>query len=328
MPSPRYFLALMLLTSIPVYAAEPQMFEKMKTYCFGRYLVDVPYEAEPKGQGNTYLSTTIKTEHGGETLLRQKIENRLNELKEGKTASERFLLNREIEPSKTSHLLLGYKEAFGSLMYSIDSFKWDRGWIFTTSRAPYDDKKIDSIIARFNDYLKSVRYRSDREVPKEPGFCIENGFISNNGKTPQFERASITFSLKNNPDVWFSVESIVLSKSQPSLLTRIKESKIDSRLQGKIKRVREGKLTINGMIGEESLVYFPSDDGRGEAQSFTWETQGEIGNPLKPNIELAITSGEGVAGVTGVSSMSTKQIQALYEAIVKTIRLRPTTEAR
>jgi hypothetical protein len=318
----------MLLASIPVHAAESQMFDKMKTYCFGRYLVDVPYEAELKGQGNTYLSTTIKTERGGETLLRQKIEKRLNELKEGKAASERFQFNREIAPSKKSHLLLGYKEAFGSPMYSIDSFKWDRGWIFTTSKGPYDDKRIESIIARFNDYLKNVRYRSDRETPNEPGFCIENGFIANDGKTSQFERASITFSLKKNPDVWFSVESFVLSKSQPSLLTRIKESKVDSRFPGKIKRVREGLLTINGMAGEESLVHFPSDDGTGEAQSFTWETQGEIGSPLKPSIELAITSGEGVAGVTAASSMSTKQIQALYEAIVKTIRLRPTTETR
>jgi hypothetical protein len=318
----------MLLASSSVNAAESQMFEKMKTYCFGRYLVDVPYEAELKGQGNTYLSTTIKTERGSENFLRQKIENRLNELKEGKTASERFLLNREIAPSKTSHLLIGYKEAFGSPMFSIDSFKWDQGWIFTTSRGPYDNKKIDSIIARFNDYLKSVRYRSDREVPKGAGFCIENGFIANDGKIPQLERASITFSLKKNPDVWFSIDTLTLSKNQPSILERQKAAKLDERFSGKIKSIKEGIRIVNNMQGEESLSEFPSDDQTGIAHNLIWETPGELNNPLKPMVSLEMTSGEGVAGVTGVSSMSTKQIQALYEAIVKTIRLRPTTETR
>ncbi|EEG09509.1 hypothetical protein FuraDRAFT_1449 [Pseudogulbenkiania ferrooxidans 2002] len=302
------------------------MFDKMKTYCFGRYLVDVPYEAELKGQGNTYLSTTIKTERGGEALLRQKIENKLNELKEGKAASKRFQFNREIAPSKTSHLLLGYKEAFGSPMYSIDSFKWDRGWIFTTSRGPYDDKKIDSIIARFNDYLKNVRYRPDREIPTEAGFCIENGFIANNGDVSQFEQSSLAFRVKSNQDVRIRIRSNVEFKEFPSILARQKE--LENRYPGQIKHVRAGLLSVNGMNGEESLMYFPSDDKTGEAHDFSWETMGEIGNPQKPYIRLDITSGEGGAGVTGVSSMSTKQIQALYESIVKTIRLRPTTEAR
>ncbi|MDN0084584.1 T6SS immunity protein Tli4 family protein [Crenobacter sp. SG2305] len=304
------------------------MFDKMKTYCFGRYLVDVPYEAEIKGQGNTYLSTTIKSERGSELLLRQKIEKRTRELKEGKSASEYFQYNREIKQSDLSYLLLGYQEAYGSPMYSIDSFKQDRGWIFTTSKGPYDDKKIDSIIARFNDYLKNVRYRSDREMPTEAGFCFENGFIANDGKTSQAEIASLAFRMKNNQDVRIRIESTVTSKPWPSLLERLKASKLEERFPGKIKIVREGNLTVNGMPGEESLAHFPSDDKTGEAHDFTWETLGDVGNPLKPDIQLAITSGEGVAGVTGVSSMSTKQIQALYEAIVKTIRLRPTTEAR
>ncbi|TDR72437.1 T6SS immunity protein Tli4 family protein, partial [Paludibacterium purpuratum] len=52
-------------------------------------------------------------------------------------------------------------------------------------------------------------------------------------------------------------------------------------------------------------------------------TQGDLSNPLKPNIHLEITSGEGIAGVTSPSSLSTQQIQALYDTIVKTIRIRP-----
>jgi hypothetical protein len=40
-------LAVLVLTNSALYAAENKMFDKMKTYCFGRYLVDVPYVSSP-----------------------------------------------------------------------------------------------------------------------------------------------------------------------------------------------------------------------------------------------------------------------------------------
>jgi hypothetical protein len=142
------------------------MFDKMKTYCFGRYLVDVPYEAELKGQGNAYQGASIKSERGSEVQFKKRIENRLAKLKEGGTESDYFEFNKELELSKNSNLLVGYQVAFGSPMYSIDSFKLDKGWIFTTSKSPYSPEKITTTLDRFSDYLKNVRYRSDREIPK------------------------------------------------------------------------------------------------------------------------------------------------------------------
>jgi catechol-2,3-dioxygenase len=41
------------------WAAEQVMFEKTKTYCFGRYLVDVPNEAELASEGNSYKELKI-----------------------------------------------------------------------------------------------------------------------------------------------------------------------------------------------------------------------------------------------------------------------------
>ncbi|AXE33727.1 T6SS immunity protein Tli4 family protein [Chromobacterium phragmitis] len=320
MRNSQIILALMLLASTTVHAAESPMFDKMKTYCFGRYLVDVPYEAELKGQGNKYIDDSIQVTKMSEAALKEQIAKKLINL--NKKAYPYYSFNREIKGSN-GVILLGYKEAFKDPMYSIDSFKWERGIAFITSGTAYDDKTINLTVDRFNDYLKNLRYRSEREIPMEPGFCIENGFIANDGKVPQYEQASLAFQVKNNPDVWVRVESMVLSKSQPSLLMRIKESKMDLKYPGKIKRVREGALEVNGMKGEESLAYFSSDDNTGEAQQFRWEAQGEINIPTKPFIYLEINSGEGVAGVTGSSSLSTKQIQNLYNAIVKTIRLRP-----
>lgn len=320
----RLALLLALLMACPaIYAAENKMFDKMRTYCFGRYLVDIPYEAELKGQGNNYQGASIKSVRGGEGQYKGMIEKRIGELKDGKSASGLFKFEKEIGSIASGNLLLGYKVAFGSPMYSIDSFKLDKGWIFTTSKAPYSPGKINSILERFDGYLKNVRYRSDREAPKEAGFCIENGFVANTGKSPQFEMASITFALKNNPDVWFSIDSFTLSKPEPSLLERQKAAKLDERFPGKIKAIRKGARTVNGMQGEESLNEFPSDNGMGVAHSFMWEAQGGFDDPLNPKVSIQLTSGEGVAGVTGESSLSAAQMQRLYESVIKSIRVRP-----
>ncbi|WP_146176580.1 T6SS immunity protein Tli4 family protein [Chromobacterium sp. Panama] len=319
-------LLTLLMTSPALYAAENKMFEKMRTYCFGRYLVDIPNEAEFKGQGNNYQGASIKSERGGEGLLKQKIEKRLAELKKGSSSSDYFEFNKEIVPSKNSHLLVGYQVAFGSPMYSIDSFKLDKGWVFSTSKSPYSPGKINSILERFDDYLQSIRYRSEREAPREAGFCIENGFIANNGETPQFEMASITFALKNNSDVWFSIDSFTLSKPGPSLLERQKAAKLDEKFPGKIKAIKKGARTVNGMQGEESLNEFPSDNGMGVAHSFMWEAQGGFDNPLNPKVSIQLTSGEGIAGVTGESSLNAAQMQRLYESVINSIRVRPTAQ--
>ncbi|NHR05556.1 hypothetical protein HA052_10100 [Chromobacterium haemolyticum] len=316
-------LLALLMASPALYAAEKKMFEKMRTYCFGRYLVDIPYEAELDGQLSKYMNDTIQTVKTSDTSLKAKIDKKMGDLK--KKAFPYYELSKEIN-NGSGVILLGYKEAFKDPMYSIDTFKWDRGYAFITSGASYSDKGIDRTVSLFADYLKNVRYRSDRDIPKEPGFCIENGFILNNGKSPQFEMASITFALKNNPDVWFSIDSFTLSKPEPSLLERQKAAKLDERFPGKIKAIRKGARTVNGMQGEESLNEFPSDNGMGVAHSFMWEAQGGFDNPLNPKVSIQLTSGEGVAGVTGESSLSAAQMQRLYESVIKSIRVRPTAQ--
>ncbi|MBV8048880.1 MAG: hypothetical protein JO171_17155 [Paludibacterium sp.] len=300
------------------------MFDKTQTYCFGRYLVDIPLDAELKGQGNLYQGARITTEKIGPQVLQARIDKKRDALKQGTYAASYYQFKREIKLENNGTILLGYDDPFNTPMYSIDSFKWERGMAFITSQGAYDDKTIDATVGRYSSYLRSLRYRAPRDIPTEPGFCINNGFIASDGKTSQVEKANLAFRVKNNQDVRIRIETEVRFRPWPSLLERQKKARLDERFPGLIKTIRSGELTVNGLTGEESLTSFPSDDKTGDAHNFTWETLGEESNPLKPDIVLAITSGEGVAGVTGPSSMDTRQIQALYETIVKSIRLRPT----
>ncbi|TDR69972.1 T6SS immunity protein Tli4 family protein, partial [Paludibacterium purpuratum] len=213
-----YLLGLTLTWLAPtLYAAEPVMFDKTKTYCFGRYLVDIPVEAELKGQGNTYQGARIASEKMGTAALQARIDQKIKDLKARTYAASYYQFNKEIKLEKNGTILLGYDDPFNTPMYSIDTFKWDWGWAFTTSKGAYDDQQIDSLVSRFSTYLRSLRYRDQRDIPTEPGICIKNGFIANDGKTPQAENASLAFQLKKNPDVWIRIESNVLFRSQPSL---------------------------------------------------------------------------------------------------------------
>ena len=166
------------------------------------------------------------------------------------------------------------------------------------------------------------------------------------------------FYLKDHPDIRVVLESSI-STGNYSLLESQNHAQVvksfpppDESMQSKplgqiplksswiIKRVRAGKRKVNGLPGEESLVYFPTDEMPGIAHVFSWVTPGEANNPLKPMIQLEIWSGTGnysIAGRSGKnpvrgalkpSSLETGQIQELYESVVKSIRFRPVTDEK
>ncbi|WP_233702284.1 T6SS immunity protein Tli4 family protein [Iodobacter ciconiae] len=307
------------------YAAEQTMFEKTKTYCFGRYLVNVPNEAELKNEGNGYLSSS-----GIKTLKTTKADiNKLITLKEFELTNEKdkkdyILSESQFKNNDQQRMIISSATRYGSTAYGIDTFKYlDQGYAATTSDRSYGAQYIKSVITEFEDYLNQVRYRPQNEIPKEPGFCFENGFVANDGKTQQVEAASLYFVLKNHPYVKIRIESNVYFKQEQSLLERIHASGIIKKIGQKLKYNKEGKRNINGLNGEEALTALPSDDETGIAHIFTWETLGEIGNPLLPSINLEIKTGESGGGQTLPSTLSNQEAMALYEAIVKTIRIRP-----
>jgi hypothetical protein len=140
---------------------------------------------------------------------------------------------------------------------------------------------------------------------------------------------AVRFKLKNNPDVIFEISSDVIFVPFPSLLERTSKANLLQRFFGKLKIIFSGKRVITGMPGEEIAATLPAEDKSGPVHTFSWETLGELRNPLKPNIQFDIESGYDASGSGGAiaSSLDTKQLRQLYEAIVKTIRLRPVGEA-
>jgi len=328
-------LALLALSPI-VHATETKMFEKMKTYCIGRYLVDVPVEAEVLGWRNSYALGTINVGFGVpkyRELVKETLEKRKNE--PGKRGFK--FVRTEYPEEGDSQIIISKADLYGRNSYGVDAFTLNprgipgNGYFYYLSGQAYNEKKIDEVITKYKTVLSNVRYRHESEIPTEPGFCFKDGFVTNDGKNGQTEMVTMRFKLKNNPDVIIKIISEVSFVAFPPLLERLNavEQKLPLLLRTKINKVRQGKREINGMPGEESVVTFPAEDKTGLVHDFSWETMGEMDNPLKPNIRIDIESGYDKTGMGGAtaSSLETKDMLKLYEAIVTTIRIRPVTEA-
>ena len=219
-------------------------------------------------------------------------------------------------------------------------------------------KTVDESVAWLDKLLSAIRFRQNKEIPSEAGVCIDNGFIADHGE-PLMAMGGVeaVFVLNKHPDVKMQLGILTSYSGKYSLLERQSHAQvvesfperdpktaktettgiIEPKWPWVIQRVRAGALTINGMPGEESLVYFPSDDIPGIAHKFSWATPGEKMDPYKPFIRFDIVSGQdpyilitdrmlrddGISGALGPSSLDTRQIQDLYERTVKTIRPRP-----
>jgi hypothetical protein len=309
---------------------ESAMFEKMQTWCFGRYLMDVPKEARLRGSGIEYLGRSIESERMTRDEFKAKVSESINDFKEESYRVGRCGFDREIEVGDEGVIIIGKKVVYqDDISYKFNTYKFSHGWVFRTFGGAYAAEKLDFLIEKFSTYLRTVRHRSEWEIPQEPGVCFQNGFIANGENMGLTERAVLTFELKDYPDIMIRIKSEVNLTNVPPLLSeRRKAARLDERYPGRIKRIRAVQREINGMAGEEFFDQILADDKSGYAHEFIWETVGVLNDPDKPRIQFKVTSGEGVTGVMLSSSLETKSIQALYEAIVKSIRLRPVEDPK
>jgi hypothetical protein len=407
-------LLLFGLLTTPVLHAEALLSGKTKTWCFGRYLVDIPVEAElgvlreqfglvginsMKGDStkfNKMVQDTLdarmqvternkklnqltqafekeakRYEQEQDQARKKKIEDKMEQLIAQVTELERLskdsssfgkyeFIKKEFPVGGNKQLLISEnKKDKYSRYYLVDAFVHPKGEaFFYSTENEFEANYLEYFNSDIRTIFSSIRNRKDDEFPSEPGFCVNNGFIADNGKTQRNEAVTMGFYLKSHPDIRVVLESEITPTGNYSLLESQKHAKVvesfpqqpdesikvtspeqitfRSKPSWIIKRVRAGERTVNGLPGEESLVYFPTKEVPGIAHVFSWVSPGKANDLLKPLIRLEILSGEGNFTVTNrsgenqvrvalkPSSLETEQIQELYEGIVKSIRFRPT----
>ncbi|WP_061538770.1 T6SS immunity protein Tli4 family protein [Collimonas fungivorans] len=298
-----------------------QLFARPKLLCFGRYVLEVPQDATLIWGTDDFETFSNRAKD-----LKQIVEAKRNEiLAKDKTARINFLGEG---PAPNVMWIRSFKSE-GARVFQLEGFqiyhvvgphifRWQSG---TDESA---NSTVESITQKTIFLASNLRPRTPSDVPKEPGLCLEYGFLRNAPYDNQ-EYFATGLLLPALPDVTFSVESNKDASTQGSnghsLLKQINDRR--NELGGsypKIVTLREGKRTVHGWAGEESLVR--RADG---THDFEWKFIGETGNVAKPAM-LDVTMYSKVkanrVGAASAASVDDEEALALWDKLLNGLKFR------
>ena len=315
------------------------LFEKTKTVCFGRFMVDVPASATVVwGETSVPLGVTIYRDGVDEVKrLAQKFVDELKSEKAIYLNNIPLLISVDEMRQPEGQIVTGYEgfEAMAELKIS-GFFRLNNDGIIIDAR-PLKRQK-DEVIADIKSMARRLRQRADDEAPAEPGNCIEHFFLSDKQNPTQddlMEHIRIGFRLKEFPDAHFSIYVAPSNPHNPegdSLQTQWKRIKEDPATPeeraalAKIKYLRESPRQISDWkTGYEVLVRNPDEEHVHSYHDFQAKFTGVPRDPFRPYADIQFQTGVGdnAAGSTK-ASLTDEEAIAVWDKITSTIRVRPT----
>jgi hypothetical protein len=315
------------------------LFEKTKTVCFGRFMVDVPVSAKIVW-GNISVPYSLEIYRDGVGKVKKEAQKFIDELKSDKAINHDnvplLLAVQEIKQPE-GEIVVGYEsfEAISQLKIRA-YFNIDQNGVILSSRPLLEERKetIDDLIST----AQRLRRRSDDEIPNESGNCIEYAFVADK-KNPSgedlYEHIRLGFRLNEIPDAHFSIY-VAPAGDEPeddSLESQMKETKndmtsISERLVlAKTKFFRERKRQIGDWhTGYEVLMRSPDEEGSLSHHDFHLRFNGVSRDPYKPYADIKFQTGvtNNAAGATK-ASLTDEEAIAIWDKITSSIRVRPTT---
>ncbi len=332
--------------------------QNMQTYCIGRYLVDVPKAFKVgTSQAVGYKRRVVVSSLG--KMSKVQFEQKMAQIqalylpkkhREGwKFLYETISVSPEI---KIFHRLEDDMNLL-ELSRAIEGYRWSNGFVISmvTKATNADmekpesaamtrdlDRDVPQKITLLTQMLAKVQGREANEIPKEPGFCFEDGFLpgkAGEGKELEIdeELRAAFFGNKQFPDVGFVFETSTEFTQDTTLL---QGKDLDKLLAVKNASVlRKGAVSLVGTTDtEEWLVHGDTDNGnlvngkQPRGHYFKILGNPKFSSPLTPRVELVMRTGkvvradENSMSTTFESSLSDAQALALWDAVSKTIRLR------
>jgi hypothetical protein len=318
------------------------MFEKTKTVCFGRFMVDVPVSATVAwGGADVPLGVSIYPDGVDEVkTLAQKF---IDELKSEKAINHDnvpLLLSVEDIARPEGKIVTGYEDFQSINGLKINGyFRLNNDGVIIDARPLREDR--DGTIADIKSIARRLRQRGANEVPTEPGNCIESAFLPDSPddeKNHPGELINIGFRLQEFPDAHVSISIGPSNPYDPegdslkAQWKRIKErpsTPEEKQALAKIKYFRESERQIHDWkTGYEVLVRNPDEEGVHSYHDFQIKFTGVPHDPYKPYADIQFQTGvaNNTAGGTK-ASLTDEEAIAVWDKITSTIRVRPTGNA-
>lgn len=308
------------------------LFAKTKLVCFGRYALEVPLEAQLI-MGRVGVPPLVEVLGGDLEARRLQVVRDVAEIKLGNNGAE--ITYNGAGPVEESWQLRYYDgkaaKVDGSLSFKTYLTKGVLTFIFGGSMRDEPDNE-QSAAARQAQLANNFRLRGAAEIPNEPGFCIEHGFVADNLYADQ-ETASAGIYLPSFPDVTFSISSnkdaysdyppadYERLKLELSMLARIEQAKKDQGGSYPSRTLlREGKRDVQHWHGEESLI--KRDDG---AHDFEWALVGrpkDVAYPAEFGVRMYSKVAHNSVGAAKSVSVSDDEAVALWDRLLAGLKFR------
>jgi hypothetical protein len=309
------------------------LFEKTKTVCFGRFVVDVPATATIVYGPGGIDGGDIKRYPNESANLTRRAAEQLSIFENERTRNfftESFLRKHPLFGRIVDGEVPGQKLLYGSLnhaTYSIDSYFTIEKDLFV-QRA---DSVIpgDQVLTELHRVASNLRLRTEQEIPDEAGICLDGAFLPLGAPEPEFEGVTLGVRLKEFPDVHLSID---VSKNRNFLIDssklepRLKDAEKDAGfLYSRITFLRRGERQLGQWRGDEALAHMPAQDDSGDAHEFLFLSLGAVNDPFQPKLDIQLNTGvKDNKTANAHPSISDEEAVALWDKLTTSIRVRPT----
>lgn len=300
------------------------------THCVGRFLIDLPADAEYAGGDYEYGFAKIERQSMGHSVFLEEVEAFEKRLRDTKHKSGTPLLVKRVAPDENTRVLGYWGNEDQDVTIEISGYRWLNGQRYQV-RAIADFDKAEGAMGDFAAILANIQAMQS-DAPRTKGFCIEHALISDSG-TSKNENLNMRFRLKNRPDVVLDIATNRNTGKPPESLLSRKPSVFSGlgilgATLGGISNIREGDRTVGDHPGQEWLLKAPNDHGQ-KAHLFTWEAPGLYRDALHPQIRFDLQSGNFDGGLDPRPiSLTDKQMLELWDKILSSLRLRPTDDGK
>lgn len=299
---------------------------QLSTHCLGRFVLDLPSDAEYVGGSYEYGFSTVEMQHMSYEEFIKDVDAFETKLRSTKHKSGSALLLKTSSPDARNRVL-SYWERYGAdVLVRTSGYRWIDGMRYLLKMTS-DPDKMERANAHASNILAHLNSRSN-DIPTSPGFCIAHGIITDEGSSKN-ESLNARFRLKNRPDIVIDIATTRNTDEPPeSLLSRkpgvLSALGILGATLGGVHNIRDGDRVVNGMPGQEWLLKAPNDQGH-QAHLFTWEAPGLERDALRPQVRIDLQSANNDGGLDPTpASLTDTQMLELWERILPTLRLRPT----
>lgn len=310
-------------TSLTPFHAPQNANRSTRTFCLGRFLIDLPGGACLSGADYRYDFAQVEMPRAmSREQFDQEVDDREVMLNAVKHRVNPSLLRHSERPDSASRLLAFWEGDFGRAQVKIEGHRWINGQRFLIKDRVDDDKQVSGVNA-MRDRLLRLRLRDGTDLPTDPGYCFEGGFIVD--ECWRNEVIRVSFKLSDCPDalllVW--IGPLLAGRRERPLLMRMNSVVRQlGNLVARVQVLRQGERTMAGLHGHEYLTTGPNSSGL-QGHLFKWETQGD-GTLLAPPVSIEFQSSRRDAdGNPQQTRLTNERAIALWDRIVGSFRLRP-----